>query len=761
MMGGAGEAARLFITVGMNAAGAVAGMKALGTQVDDMGGKVQTWGKTVGAAFQGPLDAFGRIGDAADGMRSVAGAVAGLAQTLFSGAARNEQYAMSFEVLMGSTDRATSHIEELKRFAAETPFTMPGIVDASKQLEVMGGSALNTIENLRTVGDVAAGTGTDIAAVGVQFGRLYDGMKNGTPFGEVMMRLGEMGALSGESKRKILELAEQVESGGMTMEDAWKGATKEFGRFAGITAKQSKSLGGLWSTFTDTLDDGFARIGTKLLPIVKPVLEGAIALFGKLADAALVVMDNFEIFAPFVVAILVPAVWALTAAVWGLASGVIAATWPFLALAGILTVTFLAVKTLIEAGLNLMGWLLETIPALQAVIMPFTALAEVIGFVGGVIGDFVGTTAEASAQAVANTGYMATAIRDDMYDRAPEIDAAAKAMAAPIEARVYMSASAAQAHVRSMARTILSDLDAAREVMSGSASAYADAMYDPIIAAADLYLVRQQQKDKDLLADLQSSNKATVAEARKKVAELEKQEIALTTLLMTYGTDQQQIAAIQGYLTSRDWAKAYAKGTPEQNAALREYEANLRARLVELQATGKKGGEAAGYDTGMGVKSGIGQSTTGAYNWGMRTMGAYANGIRDSAATVTQAARTAVYGANGVLRANSPPGPESPLHDIDRWGFRTGETYVQELARGLSGAGAAVAAALRPAGAPLAAAPSPAAMGAPRGAGGGGAMTLQFNFQSVTPYSPGEQVELGNRVGPAVYEYLRSRGAAG
>jgi hypothetical protein len=34
-----------------------------------------------------------------------------------------------------------------------------------------------------------------------------------------------------------------------------------------------------------------------------------------------------------------------------------------------------------------------------------------------------------------------------------------------------------------------------------------------------------------------------------------------------------------------------------------------------------------------------------------------------------------------------------------------------------------------------------------------------MEFHSAVPYTPAEQTELGQRVGPAVYDYLRSRGA--
>lgn len=63
-----------------------------------------------------------------------------------------------------------------------------------------------------------------------------------------------------------------------------------------------------------------------------------------------------------------------------------------------------------------------------------------------------------------------------------------------------------------------------------------------------------------------------------------------------------------------------------------------------------------------------------------RTAGAYAQGFIDSRSTITTAARYAVAGARGVFHAESPPGPESPLHDIDKWAFRTFAAWAEGFA---------------------------------------------------------------------------------
>lgn len=83
------------------------------------------------------------------------------------------------------------------------------------------------------------------------------------------------------------------------------------------------------------------------------------------------------------------------------------------------------------------------------------------------------------------------------------------------------------------------------------------------------------------------------------------------------------------------------------------------------------------------AKTGPDKLTENAKGWAERAGAAYASGLYASANNIAVAASAAVRGARQIFAAASPPGPESPLHEIDKWGFRTGQTYADNLARGL------------------------------------------------------------------------------
>ena len=109
--------------------------------------------------------------------------------------AQFETFGVQFETLLGSAGAAQARLEELARFGVETPFELPQIVEASRTLQTFGGTALATGENLKLVGDLAAGVNQPFQSVAFWIGRMYDALENGQPFGEAAMRLQEMGIL--------------------------------------------------------------------------------------------------------------------------------------------------------------------------------------------------------------------------------------------------------------------------------------------------------------------------------------------------------------------------------------------------------------------------------------------------------------------------------------------------------------------------------------------------------------------------------------
>lgn len=190
-------------------------------------------------------------------------------------AINTEQSVLQFETLLGSAQAAQDRIADLSKFAADTPFTMPDVINANRLLQTFGGNALADGKILTMVGDMAAGAGQDLSSVAMWVGRLYSGLKAGKPIGEAVMRLREMGLITPELEKDFSKLAESDPA------KAFEEFQKSMGRFSGVMQKQSQSVGGLLSTLGDSVSLFFGDLMKGLIDgfNIRGALAGIIGAF--------------------------------------------------------------------------------------------------------------------------------------------------------------------------------------------------------------------------------------------------------------------------------------------------------------------------------------------------------------------------------------------------------------------------------------------------------------------------------------------------
>lgn len=180
---------------------------------------------------------------------------------------------VKFRTLLGSAEAARDRMKELARFAAETPFQLNELVQASTVLQTLTKGALSTGDGLRLVGDAAATAGVPVAELSTHIGRLYDGLMNGRPVGESMMRLQELGLISSDTRAKIEELQKQGQQG----EVVWKTASDELGKYSGQMQQLSQTANGLMSTLADNIDAALGTAMKQAFDESKGGIEGIIA----------------------------------------------------------------------------------------------------------------------------------------------------------------------------------------------------------------------------------------------------------------------------------------------------------------------------------------------------------------------------------------------------------------------------------------------------------------------------------------------------
>ena len=303
------DALTRFVT---GAAAANVATRDMGSSVDDMSRKTSRLSGAAGMAA-GALKGIGiaggvalAAGGAALGMFTMKGvqAAASFQQTTLA-------FESSFKSMGRSAEEAQQYLNDLRDFAAKTPFELTGLLDSVRGLMTIGKTPEAILQDLLpAIGDMASMMGVGEEAIGrvvfafrqiagspkVLAQDLYQ-IQNALPGFNAKMGLANDAILAmaaGFQKGNIAEYQKAVESGAITgamAVDALIRSMKKFPGAAGMMEKQSQTLTGVISTFKDEVNnaliDGFAPAipaisGAllKLLPAVKALTTGFASAMG-------------------------------------------------------------------------------------------------------------------------------------------------------------------------------------------------------------------------------------------------------------------------------------------------------------------------------------------------------------------------------------------------------------------------------------------------------------------------------------------------
>lgn len=201
---------------------------------------------------------------------------------LLNEAGQDEQTRIAFETMLGSAEEAKIRLEELKQFAATTPFELPGLKDAAKRLLAFNIQGQEIIPTLRALGDISAGVGMDklpqlILAFGqVKAATRLTGMELRQFTEAGVPLLGELAKTMGKSEAQIQELIHSKKISFEQTRTALFSLSQDGGRFANLMVKQSKSFLGMISNFKDYINIVAIEVGNELLPVAKELLGSLI-----------------------------------------------------------------------------------------------------------------------------------------------------------------------------------------------------------------------------------------------------------------------------------------------------------------------------------------------------------------------------------------------------------------------------------------------------------------------------------------------------
>jgi tape measure domain-containing protein len=225
--------------------------KGFGTASEGFG-QMRSQAAAVGTSFSGLTTSILKAGAVVGGLKMAFNA----AKSGLSLASTLEQNSVAFETMLGSADKAKSMIEGITKFAAATPFELPGLLDAGQKLLAFGVSQEQIIPTMRVLSS-AYGKIVTIGTADLQ--DIKQIAEKGIPIFD------ELAKTMGVGRDQIKDLISKGKVGLPQIQAAFKSLTDEGGKFAGGTQKQATTLSGVWSTLKDNFNIGLAKISQSFI----------------------------------------------------------------------------------------------------------------------------------------------------------------------------------------------------------------------------------------------------------------------------------------------------------------------------------------------------------------------------------------------------------------------------------------------------------------------------------------------------------------
>ena len=225
-----------------------------------------------------------------------------------------EVLSVSFGTLIGNATLANQKIKELRTFAAETPFTVDDVFQASRTLLGYGLTVGELIPTIKTLGDVAGGVGVPLERIALVFGQVRAA---GRLYGQDLLQLVTAGfnpltEISRTTGESFDSLKDKMRKGLITFDDvknAFITATSEGGKFFNLTNALANTTTGQLARLNEEWTELLRQVGEGLLPAFNSLVNFGRALLEFFKDLPKTIKENAVVFT-----LLTTATTALTAA---------------------------------------------------------------------------------------------------------------------------------------------------------------------------------------------------------------------------------------------------------------------------------------------------------------------------------------------------------------------------------------------------------------------------------------------------------------
>lgn len=279
-----------------------------------------------------------------------------------------EQTGIAFTTMLGSGEKATRFLAELKQFASSTPFEFESLTRAATKMQALGFAADQVIPSLRAIGDASAALGGGAQMIDRVTTALGQMQSKGKVSAQEINQLAEAGIgawkiLSekmGKSIPEVMALAEKgMVNAARAVPELLNALNEQFG---GMMEKQAKTIAGQWSNVKDQVTFILMDLGAALAPAAQMAMDALQPLLG----VAKLAVDAFKELSP-----------GMQLAILGFV-GLAAAAGPVLAAVGAMAAGFTAISGAV-AILTGPAMLAGMVVALKAIAVGAAAVAVAWG----------------------------------------------------------------------------------------------------------------------------------------------------------------------------------------------------------------------------------------------------------------------------------------------------------------------------------------------------------------------------------------------
>jgi tape measure domain-containing protein len=199
-------------------------------------------------------------------------------QSSMSLAATAESNRISLEVLTGSVQKASFLFDGFIALDRSSPLSRTDFSKAAQTLVGYGLAAEQTMPALRALSEVSVGNADRFQSLALAFGQVQ---ANGRLMGQEVLQMVNAGfnplqEISRTTGTSMIDLKKQMEAGAISaemVEEAFKSATSEGGRFFDMNERLKNSAAGQYAKMKSDVELLATEIGTNLLPAAKALME--------------------------------------------------------------------------------------------------------------------------------------------------------------------------------------------------------------------------------------------------------------------------------------------------------------------------------------------------------------------------------------------------------------------------------------------------------------------------------------------------------